>query len=242
VRRLVLEPGASLLETAYPKNLAAASTYRDRLVVWEDLLQREIRRFEDAEARLPAPGTSARARQALRRANAAYGAALALLLGGAPRDAREWLRRAADGYREGAAASWGQTVATLKAALLARSDVTADAEQALGRDASSAVASYAKVLALLALDRDAEALPLAEELAGQDDFPRDVAAALAALARSDADSYADAVADVLASFEERGAYLEGVPVADTVLVLQLLADARGCAARLSSPRLPPLLG
>jgi hypothetical protein len=43
---------------------------------------------------------------------------------------------------------------------------------------------------------------------------------------------------VLASFEQRNAYLEDVAVADTVIVLQLFAARRGMAAELSSPLLP----
>ena len=40
------------------------------------------------------------------------------------------------------------------------------------------------------------------------------------------------------SFEERDAYLEDIPVADTVLVLELLAADRGLAVGLRSPLLP----
>ena len=43
---------------------------------------------------------------------------------------------------------------------------------------------------------------------------------------------------MLRSFEERDAYLEDSPVADTVLVLELLAADRGLAAGLRSPLLP----
>jgi hypothetical protein len=43
---------------------------------------------------------------------------------------------------------------------------------------------------------------------------------------------------VLESFETREEYLEDLPVADTVLVLQALAQRRGIAAELSSPLLP----
>ena len=65
-----------------------------------------------------------------------------------------------------------------------------------------------------------------------------MAAALAALARRDGAAYADAAALVLRSFEERDAYLEDVPVADTVLVLEALAERRGLAAGLNSRLLP----
>jgi hypothetical protein len=43
---------------------------------------------------------------------------------------------------------------------------------------------------------------------------------------------------VLASFEAREDYLEDIPVADTVLVLQALAAKRNMAADLSSQLLP----
>ncbi len=69
-------------------------------------------------------------------------------------------------------------------------------------------------------------------------FPGDVADALAALAGGDGEAYADAVGRVLRSFEERDAYLEDVPVADTVIVLEALADARDLAAHPRSPLLP----
>ncbi|MFN2469312.1 MAG: hypothetical protein ABR521_14430, partial [Gaiellaceae bacterium] len=50
--------------------------------------------------------------------------------------------------------------------------------------------------------------------------------------------YIDAVERVLESFESRSEYLEDVPVADTVLVLQALAARRDLAAELASDLLP----
>jgi hypothetical protein len=70
-------------------------------------------------------------------------------------------------------------------------------------------------------------------------FPNEVADALAFIAAEDVPGYVLAVEDVLESFEQRDEYLEGVPVADTVLVLQALAGKRGMAAELESPLLPP---
>jgi len=43
---------------------------------------------------------------------------------------------------------------------------------------------------------------------------------------------------VLESFEAREEYLEDMPVADTVLVLQAFARRRAIAVELSSPLLP----
>ncbi len=58
------------------------------------------------------------------------------------------------------------------------------------------------------------------------------------LAAGDRLGYVEAVESVLESFETRDAYLEDVPVADTVIVLQALAARRDLAADLSSPLIP----
>jgi hypothetical protein len=62
--------------------------------------------------------------------------------------------------------------------------------------------------------------------------------ALASLSAHDRDTYSSAVARVLESFETREDYLEDIPVADTVLVLEALAARRGLAAGLKSALLP----
>ena len=68
---------------------------------------------------------------------------------------------------------------------------------------------------------------------------RPVADATAFIAADDVVAYAEAVESVLASFESRDGYLEDVAVADTVLVLQLLAARRGIVHELPpSPVLP----
>ena len=63
-------------------------------------------------------------------------------------------------------------------------------------------------------------------------------AAKAALVVTNSHDTTNAVESVLGSFEAREDYLEDVPVADTVLVLQALAARRGIAAELSSSLLP----
>ena len=79
----------------------------------------------------------------------------------------------------------------------------------------------------------------ADDLRVGDDFPADVADALAAIASPDPIAYVEAVESVLESFETREAYLEDLPAADTVLVLQALAERRGLApAPLESALLP----
>jgi hypothetical protein len=98
---------------------------------------------------------------------------------------------------------------------------------------------YAGVLALLVLGRYEEARPLGTRLHEGDGFPEDVADALRMIAAGDdLVGYVAAVEHVLGSFETRDGYLEDVPVADTVLVLQRLAARRDLQAELESPLLP----
>jgi hypothetical protein len=105
-------------------------------------------------------------------------------------------------------------------------------------EADSPIGRYAAALALLVLGRDAEARPHADAIRTRDDFPAAVGDALAFLAAGDVLGYAIAVDAVLDSFETRDEYLEDLPVADTVLVLQALAERRGMAAELESELLP----
>ncbi len=105
-------------------------------------------------------------------------------------------------------------------------------------ETESSIGRYAAVLALLVLGRDDEARVLAEELRMRDDFPTAVGDALSFIAAQDSIAYVDAIEAVLESFETREEYLEDLPVADTVVVLQALAERRNMAAELSSPLLP----
>jgi hypothetical protein len=54
----------------------------------------------------------------------------------------------------------------------------------------------------------------------------------------DADRYTAAVAEIVADFEGREEHLTGVPIADTALMLERLAEARGMASQPVSPLLP----
>ncbi len=179
--------------------------------------------------------------------NAAAGAGIAELMRGDTETAREWFAKAVDRYRESyehaPPGSWGRPIGMLKAEVLAGDwDAAArDAEWTLGEgaaDSESPIGRYAGCLALLVLGRDAEARVLADGLRTHDDFPSAVGDALALLAAQDIVGYVEAVEAVLESFEARGEYLEDLPVADTVMVLQALAARRGMAAELSSPLLP----
>jgi hypothetical protein len=215
---------------------------------WLTLAARERERYRDGAQRLPDVADSdSRQRQLTRMGNAACGAGLSLLMEGRANDASEWLHRAAERYRESMAEappnSWGRPIGAMKALVLA--DDWAGAEDAarwaleLGAaQAESPIGRYTGSLALLILGRDADARPVAGSLRDRDDFPPEVADALAMLAVSDRPGYTLAVESVLESFETRDEYLEDIAVADTVLVLQALAARRELAPELSSPLLP----
>jgi hypothetical protein len=186
-------------------------------------------------------------RSLVRKGNVAYAAALGLLMAGERDEAAEWFRRAAARWRESwqGGDSWGRPIGALKASLLAGDDAaveelarwtlelgTATAESPIGR--------YAAALALLALQRWREARHVAETLRSRDDFPRDVADALATISAADVVGYAEAVDSVVESFECRAQFLEDARVADTALVLNLLARRRGMRIELpASDMLPP---
>jgi hypothetical protein len=105
--------------------------------------------------------------------------------------------------------------------------------------APSPIGAYAATLAQLVLARDEEARTLGATLRDRDDFPSTVAGAVFAIATGDHAGYRRAIDDLLDDFEQRTDFLEDVPVADTVLVLQRLAAARNLAIELrASPRLP----
>ena len=218
------------------------------MVDWAEHAQREDARYRDGEARLPeAEDQDSRQRQLTRMGNAAAGAGLARLMAGNTEEGREWFARAVERYRESyelaPPGSWGRPIAILKARILsgdwegAESDAGWTLEQGAA-DAESPVGRYAATLALLVLGRDREARALADGLRTRDDFPAPVADALSYIAGEDTLGYIDAIEAVLESFETREDYLEDLPAADTVVVLQALATRRGMAAELSSPLLP----
>lgn len=212
---------------------------------WAGRADAAVARYRDGEARVGGiEDVDQRQRQLTRLGNAAWAAGLCLLMDGRREESAGWLRRAAERYCEswqGAPPdSWGRPIGAMKALLLAGDDAVAAARWALdagAAEAASPIGRYAGTLALLVLGGDASAS--AATLQARDDFPRDVADALTAIAAGDVDGYRAAVGDVLDSFEMRSEFLEDVAIADTVLVLQQLAAARGVAVELpASPLLP----
>jgi hypothetical protein len=216
------------------------------VAAWDEHLAREVSRYEDGEARLP-DDPNARQRQLTRMGNAAGGAGLALLMAGRGAEASEWLHRAAERYRESIAdappGSWGRLIGAMKTLVLADDWLAAEkaASWALelgAAEAESPIGQYSAALALLVLGRDHDAVIHADTIRTHPEFPHDVGDALAFIAAQDVVGYTYAVEEVLDSFETRDEYLEDIPVADTVLVLQALAGRRGFVVELSSPLLP----
>jgi hypothetical protein len=203
---------------------------------------------EAKQARYDAPHGELDERAVVRLGNAAYAAGLSLLMSGSPA-AAEWLLRAAERWRASwdlgpGVDAWGRPVGALKAALLADDEHAVNdlARWTVGlgaTDAASPIGRYAAVLALLATRRLGDAASLTETLRGLNDFPQDVADALAAIAAGDEIALGPAVGSVVRSFETRREYLEDVRVADTALALRALARSRGLTCELpASPVLP----
>jgi hypothetical protein len=205
---------------------------------WIPTAEGKKARFEDQHGELDE-------RSIVRKGNTAYAAALALLMAGDV-DSGEWFRRAAATWRASwsGGESWGRPIGALKASLLAHDDDAVEElalwALSLGTEtAESPIGRYAAALALLALERWPEARHVAESLRERDDFPRDVADALAYIAAHDVVGYTEAVDSVVASFETRDDYLEDIAVADTALVLQELARRRGIEYALAPSRVLP---
>jgi hypothetical protein len=206
-------------------------------VEWRERYERAAARYAAGETR------EIDERQLVQLANSAWAAGLSALMAGDRWEAWRCLRQAAARYREswdagGAPDAWGRPIGALKAFLIAGeagrehglpdNSLLLAARWALdvgATEAESPIGRYAGVLALLVLDRDAEAAALLPTLG--DEFPPDVADALAALVHRDAEAYREAANRIRRSFETRESHLEDVPVSDTALALDALAARRG---------------
>src|SRR5688572_8388955 len=171
------------------------------------------------------------------------GEAQRLLLGGDAASGAARMREAAARYR----ASWelapprsyGRLVGMLKAAVIAgdAAEPAAYAREAVP-EADSPPSSYVRAIAALVEGDDEAAAEFADGMrAGSPAFGR-AADAIAALAARDAGAYAAAVRAIVEDFEGRDEHLTGVPVADTALMLERLAEPRGLAIRPETPLLP----
>jgi len=216
------------------------------MVDWEERAARAAERYEDGAARLPEEPDE-RQRQLTRMGNAAWAAGLSMLMLGRQEEGNAWLLRAADRYRESwpdaPPGSWGRPIGAMKSRLIAcdLEGARDDARWALeagAAESESPIGRYAAVLAHLVLGADEPAAELAATLQGRDDFPSTVAESVAELAAGDPLGYETAIHTLVEDFEGRTEYLEEIPVADTVLALQVLAAERGLGVSLASPLLP----
>lgn len=170
------------------------------------------------------------------------------LLRGDVAHARTRFREAAERYR----ASWeaagprayGRLIGLLKASILWGEGGHAGAyvRRQLGDGGCDSPPScYALALAALAQADDEAALPAIEGMRSGGDaaFGR-TADALHALVHGDRVAYAAAIEAIVADFAAREAHLTGVAFADTAVVLERLAAARGMAARPASSLMPVL--
>ncbi|TML89211.1 MAG: hypothetical protein E6G08_06025 [Actinobacteria bacterium] len=215
---------------------------------WAALARQREERYRDGESRLPATeDADQRQRQLTRMGNAAGAAGLAHLMAG-DGEAAGWFHRGAARYRESwedaPAGSWGRPIGAIKSLILAGDWAAAEQAARWPLEAGAAtddspIGRYAAALALLVLGRNEEARHVAATIRDREDFPPPVADALTTIAAEDRAGYLVAVEDVLDSFERRDEYLEDMPVADTVLVLQALAARRDLAVDLPASELLP---
>jgi len=180
---------------------------------------------------------------------AAEGRAHAALLAGDHDGARRAYAEAVDAYR----ASWklapprsyGRLVGLLKAAVLggAAQPAADEVREALRDDPDadgSPVAAYVRAVAALVAGDDEEVAVRAATMEPRGEAFERTAAAMRALAAGDSEAYAAALAAIEADFAARAEHLTGVAIADTAVMLELLAAERGLAARPDSPLVPAL--
>ena len=155
---------------------------------WRERYERAAARYAAGETREPDE------RQLVQLANAAWAAGLSLLMAGDREDAAEWLRRSAARYREswdaGAATdAWGRPIGAMKALLIGGDDASDAARWALDAGAPGGVGDRpVRRRVRTARPRPRRGGSALVATLG-DDFPGDVAAALAALAADDPDGY-----------------------------------------------------
>jgi hypothetical protein len=168
------------------------------------------------------------------------------LLGGDRGAARAEFAAAADLYRQSwdaaHARAFGRLVGMLKAALLSGSDAFAESDYALAAlvdaDRDSPTANYARAIAALIAGDDEDALAWATLVSEATDAFARAGEAISALAAHDEVRYAAALEAIVRDFEQRTEHLTGVAIADTALMLEVLAARRGMAAGVESPVLP----
>jgi hypothetical protein len=186
-------------------------------------------------------------RELMIEAIAAEGRAHAALLDGDHDGARATYIEAAELYRRSWALappkSYGRLVGLLKASIIggagrpAAEEVRDELREDPDADGSP-VAAYVRAVAAVAVGDDDAVAGYAATMEQRGDAFERTAAALRALAAGDGEGYAAALAAIEADFAGREEHLTGVAIADTAVMLELLADERGIAARPDSKLVP----
>ena len=137
-------------------------------------------------------------------------------------------------------ASYGRLVGMLKAAVIAGDpdDAAEYARAAIGGAEPTPTAAYVEALVALVTGDDDGAERAAAVMRGGDEPFGRAADVVAALARHDGHGYRDACSAVVADFEARSEHLTGVPIADTAVMFESFAEARGMACHPLSPLMP----
>ena len=128
-------------------------------------------------------------------------------------------------------ASYGRLIGMLKAAVIAGEPESPAnyARAQIPPDAGSPPAAYARAIASLVVgDDDTARAQTAAMRSGSPAFAR-AADAVTALAARDERAYAIAATAIVEDFEERDEHLTGVAIADTAIMFDRLAAARGMA-------------
>ena len=166
------------------------------------------------------------------------------LLSGEEASAADALLESSRLYRESwelaSPTSFGRLIGMLKAAVIAgdASSVAAYARTQLPDPVESPAASYALAIVALVEGDDATARAASPGMrSGAPPFIR-AADAIDALVDGDGDRYAAAIRAIVSDFEGREEHLTGVPIADTAVMLERLAAARGMACRPASALVP----
>jgi hypothetical protein len=168
------------------------------------------------------------------------------LLGGDRAGAQSAFGEAAELYlrswEQAPPASYGRLVGMLKSGVLAGAgrDQAQYVRTVFGETLpDSPTAAYARAIAALIEGDDAAALSCAVAMRGASAAFERAADGITALADHDQDAYRAAIESIAEDFAHRSEHLTGVAIADTALMLQELAAARGMRVEHESPVLPP---
>ncbi len=137
-------------------------------------------------------------------------------------------------------ASYGRLIGMLKAAVIAGdpADAAEYARAAISGAEPTPTAAYVEaIVALITGDDDGAELAAAVMRAGDASFER-AAFVVSALVQRDAGGYRDACNAIVADFEGRSEHLTGVAIADTAVMFESFAEARGMACHPLSPLMP----